>query len=372
LTNIHLDEGIDEMRELTQQEAKDIQIGASIMSTGGGGDYLDGFKAIEICEQRNQQITLLGMEDLNPEGFYVSVGMIGAISEETRMPVEQMIELMAEAVKILEDSMNVKFEGIISPELGGITGMAIGVAALLDIHMLDCDAAGRAVPLMDHTTFNIVNIDSCPVSIATKYGDAIVINEALNAERLEHLLRAMAVASGNVASTFNPIQGKLLKDSTIPSALTVCEKIGKAQRESTELGRDPIQSIIEAAQGYVLFKGNVNKDTEWETKSGFTVGTVGINGIEEFNNQTFKLWYKNEHLLSWKNDQPFVTCPDLLCVVYKKTGLPVSNPNCKEGDTVVVLGFQADPIWRTERGIELLNPKVFNYDIEYRPIEKLV
>ena len=360
------------MRELTQQEAKDIQIGASIMSTGGGGDYLDGFEAIEICKQRNQQITLLGMEDLNPEGFYVSVGMIGAISEETRMPVEQMIELMAEAVKILEDSMNVKFEGIISPELGGITGMAIGVAVLLGIPMLDCDAAGRAVPLMDHTTFNIVNIDSCPVSIATKYGDAIVINEALNAERLEHLLRAMAVASGNVASTFNPIQGKWLKDSTIPSALTVCEKIGKAQRESTELGRDPIQSIIEAGQGYVLFKGNVNKDTEWETKSGFTIGTVGINGIEEFNNQTFKLWYKNEHLISWKNDQSFVTCPDLLCVLDKQTGLPVSNPNCKEGDTVVVLGFKADPIWRTERGIELLNPKVFNYDIEYRPIEELV
>ncbi|MDG2297518.1 MAG: DUF917 domain-containing protein [Gammaproteobacteria bacterium] len=360
------------MNKLTQQEAKDIQIGASIMSTGGGGDYLEGFKAIEICEQRNQQINLLGMEDLNPEGFYVSVGIIGSISEETRMPVEKNIELMAEAVKILEDSMNVKFEGIISPELGGITGIAMGVATFLDIPMLDCDATGRAVPYMDHTTFNIVNIDSCPVSIATKYGDAIVINEALNAERLEHLLRAMAVASGNIASTFNPIQGKLLKNSTILSALTVCGKIGKAQRESTELNRDPIESIIKAGQGYVLFKGNVNKDTEWQTKSGFTIGTVGINGIEEFNNQTFKLWYKNEHLISWKNDQSFVTCPDLLCVLDKKTGLPVSNPNCKEGDTVVVLGFKADPIWRTERGIELLNPKVFNYDIEYRPIEELV
>ena len=134
------------MKKLTQQEAKDIQIGASIMSTGGGGDYLDGIKAIEICEERNQQITLLGMEDLNPEGFYVSVGMIGSISEETWMPVEQEIELMAEAVKILEDSMNVKFEGIISPELGGITGITFAVAATLNIPMLDCDAAGRAVP----------------------------------------------------------------------------------------------------------------------------------------------------------------------------------------------------------------------------------
>ena len=145
-------------RKLTEKEAKDIQIGASIMSTGGGGDYLDGIKAIEICEERNQQITFLGMEDVNPEGFYVTVGMIGSISEETWMPVEQEIELMAEAVKILEDSMNVKFEGIISPELGGITGITFAVAATLNIPMLDCDAAGRAVPLMDHTTFNIVNI----------------------------------------------------------------------------------------------------------------------------------------------------------------------------------------------------------------------
>ena len=138
------------------------------------------------------------------------------------------------------------------------------------------------------------------------------------------------------------------------------------------MGRNPIKSIIEAGQGYILFKGTVNKDTEWKTENGFTVGTVGINGIEEFDNQIFKLWYQNEHLISWKNGQPFVTCPDLLCVVSKKTGLPISNPNCKEGDTVLVLGFQADPIWRTERGIELLNPKVFNYDIEYRPIEELV
>ena len=76
------------MKKLTQQEAKDIQIGASIMSTGGGGDYLDGIKAIEICEERNQQITLLGMEDINPEGFYVSVGMIGSISEETCLACE--------------------------------------------------------------------------------------------------------------------------------------------------------------------------------------------------------------------------------------------------------------------------------------------
>jgi len=33
---------------------------------------------------------------------------------------------------------------------------------------------------------------------------------------------------------------------------------------------------------------------------------------------------------------------------------------------------RAEPIWRTEKGLRLLGPKHFNYDIPYRPMEKIL
>ncbi len=135
------------------------------------------------------------------------------------------------------------------------------------------------------------------------------------------------------------------------------------------MGQDPIKRIIEVGKGYLLFKGIVNDDSWWETKDGFTFGKVCIDGIDEFKNQNFQTWYQNEHLVSWKNGEAHVTCPDLICVVNNKTGYPITNPDCNEGDEIAVLGFKAPEIWRHGKGFELLNPRYFNHDIEYRPIE---
>jgi hypothetical protein len=38
---------------------------------------------------------------------------------------------------------------------------------------------------------------------------------------------------------------------------------------------------------------------------------------------------------------------------------------------VTLIAFACDPIWRTERGLEVTGPRAFGYDLDYQPVEEL-
>lgn len=84
---------------------------------------------------------------------------------------------------------------------------------------------------------------------------------------------------------------------------------------------------------------------------------------------------KNENLVSWLDDKPYVTCPDLICIVDSQTSEGISNSRAAEsykGNNVVVLGIKAIDQWRSPKGIEVFGPKHFGFDIMYKPIEEIV
>ena len=368
------------MKKLNLQEIKDILVGCTILGTGGGGDLSKGIQIVKEALENGKEFKMLSFDEINDEAYYVNPYYCGSVnpSNENQEPNKTVREEYDEAllaVNALEEFMNVKFDGVISIEYGGgNTASAMATAAKLDKCIVDCDAAGRAVPELQFSTYCITNQSIFPFSVATKCGDVVIFPKVLNDERAEALSRNMAVVTDNmVAMADHPIKGSKLKTSVIPYALSYAGTVGKAQREAVEKSEDPIKKIIEAANGYVLFRGKVTKEGNWEIKDGFTTGTILINGINEFDSQDFKIWYRNENMISWKNDEVFVTCPDLICVIDNKTGYPITNPNCKENDEVAVLGFKAHDLWRSEEGLKLLNPGFFGFkDIEYVPIEKVL
>lgn len=351
------------MKELSLQEVEDILVGCTILGTGGGGSLNEGLEAVREAFAKGYPFKLLEFDEIDDEKQYISTYFCGSVS-----PQEEQKELANElvvAVRALEEYMNISFDGIVSIEYGGgNTGQAMAAAAELGKFMVDCDAAGRAVPELQFSTYFVTGKPIYPFSIATRFGDVGIFPKVRDDERAEALSRFMAVGSeGSIGMADHPITGKLLKESVIPSALSYAGKIGKAQREALEAGADPIKAIIEAADGYLLFHGTVSEEG-WSIQNGFTVGTVEIAGDKEFEGEKFKLWYKNEYMISWKNDEPFVTCPDLLCVVESRTGHPITNPNCKVGDEITVLGFEVHDLWKTEKGLSILCPRFFGFDMD--------
>lgn len=351
------------MKVLNLKDIEDILVGCTILGTGGGGSLEEGLEAVRTAFSQGYEFKLLDFCEISEEKYYINPYFCGSVS-----PNEEKKELSNElvmAVNALEKYMNVEFDGVVSIEYGGgNTGQAMAAAAEMGKYIVDCDAAGRAVPELQFSTYFVTGKPIYPFSVATQFGDIGIFPKVRDDARAEALSRFMAVGSeGSVGMADHPIKGNLLKESVIPSALSYAGKVGKAQREAMENGLDPVEEIITAARGYFLFEGVVS-DAQWKIVDGFTVGTVDINGIENFENDKFRIWYKNENMISWKNDAPYITCPDLICVVENSTGYPITNPNCKIGDKVAVLGFEAHNLWKTEKGLSILNPRFFGFDMD--------
>ncbi len=253
---------------------------------------------------------------------------------------------------------------------GGNTAVALSVAAKCGIPIVDADPAGRSVPELQHTTFYIQSVPIAPLAVATNKGDVLIVKEAPDDFRAEAIVRAVAVVSDNRAGvTDHPIAGKALKKSIVPKTLSKALAIGEAVREARSSGDDPVQAAVSAGNGHFLFKGEVRK-ADWKIEEGFTIGELAISGQADDRGHQYRIWYKNEHIVSWFDDKSDVTVPDLICVLDPKTGEAITNPNCQQGMEVAVIGYPAPAMWRLPKGLEVFGPKHFGYELPYRPIEE--
>lgn len=360
------------MRKLSKQDVLDILYGCTILGTGGGGSLEKGIKMIEQDFKEGKEFILADLNEIPDDALIASPYVAGAISPDTEESIKKYAGLprIAEtraqrAFMKLEEYYGKKFYGIIATELGGEnTADAFHVAAQLERVIVDGDPAGRSVPELQHSTYYLNNIPITPLAVATEFGDAAVITEVANDMRAEALVRAMAVVSDDeIGVVDHPTTGELIKKSVIPGSISYSLKVGKALREAKEKGEDAAQNIVKMGEGKMLFRGTVENFT-WETIDGFTVGDVVIKGIQEYINSSYKIWYKNEHIISWRDGEVDITVPDLICVV-DKFGEPVTNPYYEKGMELSVFALPAPKEWQTARGLEVFGPRSFGFDVDY-------
>lgn len=356
------------LRKLGEKEIADLIAGCAILGTGGGGSPRRGLALLREELSRGREFVLLSPDELPGEGWVASPYMCGSVGPEEEGPEE--LECLV-AFEALERFLGVEFAAAVATEIGGgNTAVALAVAARKGIPILDADPAGRSVPELSHTTFALKGVGIAPFAVATKRGDVVLVVEASSEERAEAIARTIAVLSDNRAGVADhPVKGEDAKASLIPGTLSKALRIGEAVRASRERGGDPLAAAAEAGGGVILFRGRVRR-YEWKIEGGFTVGKVEIEGEGGFSGYLYKVWFKNEHIISWLDGEPDVMAPDLICVLDPETGEAITNPNLREGQRVGVIGYPAPELWRTPRGIELLGPTHFGFDVEYRPLEE--
>lgn len=358
------------MRNLKEAELEDILVGCAILGTGGGGSLTEGVKLIKGLIEKGKGFKLAKLEELDPEALIALPYYCGSLSPEGEEELSEM-EPLRRAFETLEEYLNEEFKGVIAPELGGsATAGALAVAAEKDLPLLDADAAGRAVPEIQHSPFYIKGVPIAPMTVASPMGDLMIVKQVQDDQRAEEIIRSIAVVSGNmVAVCDHPTRVKVLREAAISGTISQAEKIGAARREALERGEDLPAAVARAGQGFLRFQGIVEKHT-WKVEAGFTVGEIELKGIEGDKGERYRIRYKNENIISWRDDKVDVTVPDLISVLEKASGMPITNPNCSEGKKVVVIGFPAPEQWRTDEGIAIFGPKYFGYEEEFVPIER--
>ncbi|NLS45533.1 MAG: DUF917 domain-containing protein [Firmicutes bacterium] len=369
----------------TRQDVEDFVRGCTLFGTGGGGTPDSGIASLVSELESGNSIGWVDINQVPDDATVVCPYLMGSIAPHTdevkkkmqflglEKPLLTEKEQLVKAVKVLSNYRDVEIDYIVPIELGGAnTPGPLAVASFIGKLCIDGDYTGRAIPEIPQTTPYIFEKDMWPIASTDKWGNVCLIDEACNYHMAERIGKHIAAAAfGLVGQAGFLLTGKDVKEIIVPNTLTECYELGKCIREARENNNDPVKAAIDYLNGWVLFTGEVT-GKDWEDKDGYYWGTHTITGDGKFKGDTFKIWFKNENHISWYNDKPYVTSPDMIIVVNLEDGEPYANPSLAVGHKVAVLGVRKREEFDNKRGIEVLGPRHFGFDLDHKPIETIV
>ena len=96
--------------------------------------------------------------------------------------------------------------------------------------------------------------------------------------------------------------------------------------------------------------------------------------MNEFDGHLYKVFVKNENIVSWLDGEPDAMSPDFISNLDPATGDAITGAGLGGypiGMEVVMVGWRVSPMWRVEKGIEVFGPRYFGFDFDYVPLEEL-
>jgi DUF917 family protein len=273
---------------------------------------------------------------------------------------------IARAVTLMEEYLGRRFRAIMSLEIGG--GNAIQpfmAAALLDRPVVDADCMGRAFPEAQMTSFAIRDLCMYPLVLVDVRDNAVVVARAESWKWMERLSRTACVAVGSVAATCKaPRTGKEVKECAILYSTSKAIRLGRTVQAARRAHRDPIEAIIEAEAGRLIFAGKV-ADVARRATEGFLRGTARVDGLGDWRGRRFELGFQNEFAVGWLDGTPRIMTPDLICLLDTVSGDAIGTETIRYGQRVSVVALPAPPVLLSAKGLEHVGPRAFGYDLEF-------
>jgi uncharacterized protein len=371
------------LRTLTEQEVVDLLTGSSIQAARSSDTEGMIRRAKELLAE-GKRFTLIALEDLPDDWSVVSaaggLGGGGAWDHVSERMERQRAPTISEdvatlrAMEVLAAHLGTKFDAIIRNEPSGGTLAAFVSATARGLPVVDACLAGRCKPEVQMQMPFVRGVPPKPAVLVTRWGETIIIDKAVDDYRLEDLGRAIAVASGgHVSLARTPLTGNEVKQGAIPDSLSQALLWGRTIREARERGKDPIAALVEVAHGYKLFHGVVTKAAS-KGERGHSYWDIELQGVAGYAGHIYKVWVKNENIISWLDGRVDVMPPDLLCDLDPQTGDAISGVplgGYALGSAVVMVGIPITPLWRTPKGIAVFGPRHFGFALDYVPIEEL-
>ena len=364
------------------QEATDFVRGCTFYATGGGGLPENGIESLmsEINEKGFVQIT--DISEIPDDAVAVCPFLMGSIAPHDEATLKEMAGFgfidgvnkekarLAKAIQELEAYTGVKTTVVVPIELAGAnTSGPISAGSSLGMMAVDGDYCGRAIPEILQITPYLYDRKWIPVASVDEWDNVCIIKKATNLRVVERIGKLISAGAYGLAGQAGFIMsGKELKETVIAGTLSKSYELGKFIREAQEAHLDHIpQKIAEKVGGWVLAEGK-RTDFEDEDRIGYYWGTTTIQSDA---GDEYKIWFKNENHVCWKNGEPFVSSPDLICVVDRHTGEPIPNPKMRQAQEVAIIVLPCDERLRQDKIKKVLDPQYFGFeDISYVPVEE--
>ena len=356
------------IKNLSRREALDLAIGAKILACGGGGCESKAKEQINEIYDEGESLTIADLSEFQDEDSICIIGMVGGGITEEDMKMVEGLEIIEEtpmikAVEVLENFLGVKFQGFVATELGPYNSIVpLIVASKMGKMGVDGDCCGRSKPKISISTTTVSGISISPFSIVNSYGDVQIIESAVDDIRGELIARTVARLSGGSVSVARcPMTVEQAKTAIIPNTFSRAIELGRKVREANKIRSNPIRVLLEIIpDSREIFKGKVQKFSRKE-EGGFTSGEILIISEDE-KQDAFRIFYQNEYLLAWLNDKKHISCPDSIIIVDSQTGYGLTpwEDDFTIDRIVTVITQEAPEIWKTEKGLEVFGPQVFD------------
>lgn len=348
------------LRELTETDLEQLEIGAAILGTGGGGNpYLSKLRALEVLRS-GHRIRLISPDDLPDDAKVVPLGGIGA----PVVGVERIREGQEglRALRALERHLGFTADAIACEEIGGANSMEpLIIAALAGLPVVDGDGMGRAFPEMQMTTYSIYGHKSTPSAMSDPHGNVVIFEHAVSELWHERMARATMVSQGgSSALALAPMSGAFTREFAIPGSYSKAIALGGAVLSARRERADPIAAICAREGGRMVFAGKII-DVRREVTGGFVRGEVVIEGSEKFSASRGEIHVQNEYLIFRRDGQIEVIVPDLIVVLNADDGLALSTDMLRYGQRICVLALPAHDMLRTPKALAVIGPRGFGF-----------
>lgn len=325
--------------KIDKEKLLEIIKGSTILGTGGGGRY---DSALSVLEKMSMS-EMISIDELGDDDIVITAYGAGGLTKE-----KNSSSVILDGIALLQKQLTKKIAAVVPVEIGPYAiAQAFEMAEILGVPVVDGDLVGcRSVPEIFIELVTLADLKRTPLVLGNNEGDLLLIDREADAVSLERIVRSFAdVSVSNSYVLGYPFDKTQLETCLAKGSVSYClEVVGDLNSQFEKIGG-----------------GRIVSDSKKESE-GFTKGTLEIKG----DGDSFKVEYKNEFLILFKDGELVVTCPDFICIVDRETGLGINNGDKNIAKDVDIYIKSAIEQWLTSEGIALFSPRNLGYDCEQK------
>ena len=319
---------------VTLELAKAAALGGGVFGGGGGGSPQEGLRLATLALEMGH-VEIITLDEVPPEAVLLTVSAVGAPKSGGNVVASHYIK----AVQMLVEAEGLKLGGLIANECGGLACVNGWLqSAMLGVPVIDAPCNGRAHPTGMMGSMGLHKLKTY-TSVQAAVGGDVTKDTYLETfvrgslEKASSMIRQASVQCGGlVAGARNPVTASYAAKHAAPGALGRCMGLGQTMLDLRNRGSTAIPATIaEVLSGSLPVTGRIGS-LKIETKQGFDVGTVVVEG-----EKAIELTFWNEYMCAEMDGKRVATFPDLIGTLNPGDGTPLTTADLEHGQDVAVV-----------------------------------
>ncbi len=323
------------MKTLRYNDIYEILLGATFMASGGGGPIDISLEMLDNIN--NVEVDIYTIDEMESNKYVTTIAAMGKPTEARNKDFNKILTNTYEYIKQQVLPKDITIGYCMAGEYGGFNTFAPIYLAIVnkDIKLIDADSSSRAVPGLDTTLTSLNGGSIIPFVMANENNDCICIdlNDKQNASGCEKVCRQ--ICSSELFNSVSGVSGWIMNKEevnkyAIPNSLNIAKVVGGYVNKYKSISYDG--SVFDLLNNNYIIKAKTlahNRDGNRsiisnviiERKDGFDLGKIFI----EFNEIKWEIHFINESLVLYKNNEPYMTAPDIVCIFDDEKCMPLTN-----------------------------------------------